>query len=1164
MLVTATAGGCTGTGVPVDAESSDGSPAEELAHESTELPWRALPASNAAVQAAMRLTASDGTGLRLVRLRARAVVTEPLAFTELHLVFDNPEDRTIEGQFTIDMPPGAAISRFAMRIGETWQEGEVVERQAARRTYEDFLHKKQDPALLENQSGNRFSARVFPIPARGRKELIVSYSQTISDLEEPYALMLAGLPELDELDVEIAVGEPQLKVGGVASTGGEPGPRKIIAVHERKWTPTENLVVRGIENADALGVRNGRHAVARVVASGSMAADPIESLTILFDTSASRSLDFAKQVRRLGALVNELRQVADDPGLTLRVVAFDQDVAIVFEGSASEFGQRELDALYTRSALGASDLEGALRRITSLDPTSRVLVMTDGIATAGLKETASLTEATRALERHGVQRVDAILDGGLQDRAALAAVTTSGLARDGVVIDGDLDATRILAKLQRRTLGEVEVEVPEATFVWPTTQRGLQAGDSLLVYAELPEDAAMSVIVEGDDRVSHDITWMPGERPLLARAIAGARIEEIAARASALPISDATTRGELQREIVRLSIEHRVLSDFTALLVLETQADYDRFGIAREALADVLTVGAGRVEVMQRHDLMLEARRAGTTSETVDAEMGRVVLTDTRGVEQPATQNGILGLVHADGGNFLSSPGDAFAVGNDKDDVWGGLTGTEIGESYGVGGLGLVGTGRGGGGTGEGTIGMGSGYGGRNTVTTRAVTTKVRLGKPNIRGDRDADLVRRVVRAHINEVRWCYERGLDGAPSLAGRVSVQFVIGPTGHVPVAVVSETSVASAQVGNCIARAVKRWRFPGGKRANAVVTYPFVLGSGEGVAPIAEPVHIDPDAVVAKAENPTYEGDMQEVMSLVDAGRHGEALVLAQAWHDRAPGDVLALVAMGEALEGLGATRTAARVYGSIIDLFPSRADLRRFAGYRLDRLPSEGRALAVDTYREALAQRPDHPNSHRLYAWALVRNDRLDEAFDAIMTGAERTFPTGRFDGVGKIMREDAGLIGAALLHADPSQRAHVIAALVKLGIAPASTPSTRFVMSWETDANDVDFHIYDGRGDHAYYGQRTLDSGGSLFADVTTGYGPECFAIDDVPSAFPYRFEANYYSRGPMGYGMGTLQLVAFDGEGTFAFDDRPFVIMKDHATVALGVLKQPLLAPATP
>jgi Ca-activated chloride channel family protein len=61
-------------------------------------------------------------------------------------------------------------------------------------------------------------------------------------------------------------------------------------------------------------------------------------------------------------------------------------------------------------------------------------------------------------------------------------------------------------------------------------------------------------------------------------------------------------------------------------------------------------------------------------------------------------------------GHFLASPdGGAFAVGNDDEDVWGGLTGTEIGEAYGVGGLGLVGTGRGGGGDGQGLMGLGYG-----------------------------------------------------------------------------------------------------------------------------------------------------------------------------------------------------------------------------------------------------------------------------------------------------------------------------------------------------------------------------------------------------------------------------------------------------------------------
>ncbi|HRI07743.1 MAG TPA: VIT domain-containing protein, partial [Nannocystaceae bacterium] len=166
------------------------------------LPWPEAPAMSDQAQhkAPFSLTASDGAGLRLVALTARGVVEGPLAFTELRLVFDNPEDRTIEGRFEIEMPPGAAISRFAMKVDERWQEGEVVERQAARAVYEDFLHRRQDPALLEKSAGNSFSARVFPIPARGRKELIVAYSQGLADPREPYRVMLRGLPEIELLD----------------------------------------------------------------------------------------------------------------------------------------------------------------------------------------------------------------------------------------------------------------------------------------------------------------------------------------------------------------------------------------------------------------------------------------------------------------------------------------------------------------------------------------------------------------------------------------------------------------------------------------------------------------------------------------------------------------------------------------------------------------------------------------------------------------------------------------------------------------------------------------------------------------------------------------------------------------------------------------------------
>src|SRR5262249_56761903 len=70
---------------------------------------------------------------------------------------------------------------------------------------------------------------------------------------------------------------------------------------------------------------------------------------------------------------------------------------------------------------------------------------------------------------------------------------------------------------------------------------------------------------------------------------------------------------------------------------------------------------------------------------------------------------GVLGILKSQEGSRLASIfGRDSALGNDAENVLGGLVGTQIGEAYGVGGLGLVGSGKGGGGTGEGTIGLGN------------------------------------------------------------------------------------------------------------------------------------------------------------------------------------------------------------------------------------------------------------------------------------------------------------------------------------------------------------------------------------------------------------------------------------------------------------------------
>ena len=211
--------------------------------------------------------------------------------------------------------------------------------------------------------------------------------------------------------------------------------------------------------------------------------------------------------------------------------------------------------------------------------------------------------------------------------------------------------------------------------------------------------------------------------------------------------------------------------------------------------------------------------------------------------------------------------------------------------------------------------------------------------------------------------------------------------------------------------------------------------------------------------------------------------------------------------------------------------------------------------IDTYRRAVIDRPDHLTGHRLYAYALLRAGKPADAFAAVLDAIDQPYRNDSYAGGERTLADDAGMIGAAYAAAMPSKRATIIAELAKRQATLATTPSTRFILYWETDANDVDFHIQDARGGHAYFSDPVLRSGGELYADITTGYGPECFAIPGTPKAGPYRLSINYYSQGPMGYGMGLLEIQKFDGKGGMTFEDRPYVIMNDHAYVDLGLWK---------
>lgn len=214
---------------------------------------------------------------------------------------------------------------------------------------------------------------------------------------------------------------------------------------------------------------------------------------------------------------------------------------------------------------------------------------------------------------------------------------------------------------------------------------------------------------------------------------------------------------------------------------------------------------------------------------------------------QIAAQAGILGMLPSGlpASSVFSDVPDGTAV----RDFLGVLYGDEPGESEGIFGLSLRGTGRMGGGPADGTIGVGHlgtvgvGPGGRGGDgpygrgvgdlggKRRPRAPVATHGVASIVGSLSKEVIRRVIRQHLAEIRFCYEEGRRAMPELSGRVTVGFVIAPSGTVQTSSIAQSDLGSAKTEQCIAEALRRWSFPAPENGGVVsVTYPFVLQVAE----------------------------------------------------------------------------------------------------------------------------------------------------------------------------------------------------------------------------------------------------------------------------------------------------------------------------------------------
>ena len=94
-------------------------------------------------------------------------------------------------------------------------------------------------------------------------------------------------------------------------------------------------------------------------------------------------------------------------------------------------------------------------------------------------------------------------------------------------------------------------------------------------------------------------------------------------------------------------------------------------------------------------------------------------------------------------------------------------------------------------------------------------------------GSLDKEDIRKVIRAHVDEARSCYDAIATTKPAAVGKVMVRFGIAPSGAVETSCLVSSELDDESVDRCLLDMTHAWRFPKPEGGGwVVVSYPFVF--------------------------------------------------------------------------------------------------------------------------------------------------------------------------------------------------------------------------------------------------------------------------------------------------------------------------------------------------
>jgi len=535
--------------------------------------------------------------------RVTVDIEDQVAHTSVDQVFVNEFHRDLEGTYIFPLPKGANITDFAMYINGERISGELLDRDKARKIYQDIVNQMKDPALLEYFDRDLFKIRVYPIPARGEKRIQIEYAEV---LKSDNGMVRYHYP----LDTERFSAKPLREVSISATIRSQQSLKSIyspshdvmvdrkndqqasVSYEDTRILPDKDFVLYYTVADDPLSVnlltykksRSDGYFLLMVSPGYEVAEHQVLPKDIVFvlDTSGSMRRD-GKMQQAQDALIYGIEGLNPDDRFGL--VTFSTAVQ-TFDDALLKGTQVNIDAavefVEELRARGGTDIYEALKTALELfeEDTDRpqiVVFVTDGRPTVGVTE---YTEILRKIEKQNPQRnrlftfgvgydVNAHLLDGLADGSKAASAYIEPEEDLEVIVSNFFD------KIDAPVLSDLDLKITGAGIydVFPRELPDLFRGSQLLVMGRYRNaddfDVVLSGTMEGQEQVFEYGTEFPQTaltHDFLPRIWASRKVGYLLDQ-----IRLHGEEAELKEEVIELAKKFGIVTPYTSYLVTEDE-----------------------------------------------------------------------------------------------------------------------------------------------------------------------------------------------------------------------------------------------------------------------------------------------------------------------------------------------------------------------------------------------------------------------------------------------------------------------------------------------------------------------------------------------------------------------------------------------------------------